>query len=170
MKKSALIILDVQEVFLLDQAPIYKGLEIIDNIVLAKKKLEAKGALIINTQHLFGGMFGFDIDGTKSGDILDSIKSSNVIKKSSPNPFAEKEFVDLLNDNQITDLIICGFQTEYCVDTTFRIANSLGYNVQLLSDGHSSYDNEFVVAKDLIKHSNLTFSNAFGSLVSNKSL
>lgn len=37
-------------------------------------------------------------------------------------------------------LVICGVQTEVCVDTTCRAAAALGYDVTLVSDAHTTYD------------------------------
>lgn len=38
-------------------------------------------------------------------------------------------------------LIICGLQTDYCVNATVRQALTLGYDVVLAADAHSTVDN-----------------------------
>ena len=54
----------------------------------------------------------------------------------------------------IHQLIICGIQTEQCVDTTCRGASDLGYSIILVEDGHSTFDSPVLKAADIIKHHN----------------
>ncbi len=56
----------------------------------------------------------------------------------------------------IKKLIVGGIQTEYCVGTTSRRAYSLGYEVTLVEDGHSTWDNKHITAKQVIAHHNTT--------------
>jgi len=44
--------------------------------------------------------------------------------------------------------------TEYCVDTTCRRAISLGYDVTLVSDAHTTVDNKLLTAAQIIAHHN----------------
>ena len=50
-------------------------------------------------------------------------------------------------------------QSEYCDDTTTRRALALGYPVVLVSDGHSTLDNDVLPAELIIKHHNSTLVN-----------
>ena len=43
----------------------------------------------------------------------------------------------------ITHLVVTGMQTEFCVDTTCRRAISLGLDVTLVSDAHTTVDAAF---------------------------
>lgn len=165
-KQTALIILDVQNVFFSEQAPIFNGEEVIKNILQVKEKAKKKGVLVITTQHLFGDMFGFPIDNTIAGEIRQELCGNIIVKKSTPNPFIEEELMSLLKDKNIKNIIIAGFQSEYCVDTSCRAARSLGFNVTLISDAHTTYSNEFVEASSIIKHTNLTMGNAFAKVIS----
>src|SRR5438105_11232854 len=45
----------------------------------------------------------------------------------------------------ITNLIVVGDQTEYCVDTTVRRATTLGYNVTVAGDAHTTDDDDEAV-------------------------
>ena len=44
--------------------------------------------------------------------------------------------------------------TEYCVDTTARRAVSMGYDVTLVSDAHTTIDNKLLTAAQIIAHHN----------------
>ena len=50
-------------------------------------------------------------------------------------------------------LVVTGMQTEFCVDTTCRRAISLGLNVTLVSDAHTTIDAAFP-AEQIIRHHN----------------
>ena len=64
----------------------------------------------------------------------------------------------------IHKLIIAGIQTEFCVDTTTRRAYSLGYQVTLVQDAHSTWDTENITAAQIIAHHNLTLGGWFAKL------
>jgi len=53
----------------------------------------------------------------------------------------------------VTHLIVAGMQTEYCVDTTCRRAISLGFDVTLVADGHTT-SGGLLPAADVIRHHN----------------
>lgn len=56
-------------------------------------------------------------------------------------------------------LVVCGFQSEFCVDTTTRRALALGYPVTLVADGHSTTDNGVLSAAQISAHHNATLTN-----------
>ena len=64
----------------------------------------------------------------------------------------------------IGHLIIAGIQTEYCIDTTCRRASSLGYEVTLVADAHSTWDTEHLSAWQIIDHPNQVLSGWFVTL------
>ena len=67
----------------------------------------------------------------------------------------------------MTELAICGMQTDFCVDTTTRRALALGFPVVLVSDGHTTLSNKTLSASQIIDHHNETLSNieSFGNVV-----
>lgn len=60
----------------------------------------------------------------------------------------------MLQDECIADVVICGVQTEYCVDTTCKSTFSHGLRVELASDGHSTFDSDLLSAEQIIAHHN----------------
>ncbi len=58
-------------------------------------------------------------------------------------------------------LIVVGAQSEVCVDTTCRRAFSLGFDVVLPADGHSTWDNDVLTASQIIAHTNRTLAQWF---------
>jgi nicotinamidase-related amidase len=77
-----------------------------------------------------------------------------VVEKKTPDAFHETNLHDELGSRGIRDLVVAGLQTEYCVDTTCRRAFSLGYNVVLVRDAHSTWDGAVLSAAQIIEHHN----------------
>ncbi len=53
----------------------------------------------------------------------------------------------------VNHLVVVGARTEYCVDTTCRRAVTLGFDVTLAADGHTTGDGA-IPADFIIKHHN----------------
>lgn len=68
--------------------------------------------------------------------------------------FLNTDLLARLQGAGIGDIVLCGVQTEYCVDTTCRSAFSHGLRVELASDGHSTYDSDLLSASQIIAHHN----------------
>lgn len=88
-------------------------------------------------------------------------------RKTTPDSFLRTGLHALLTDRGIDRLVICGLQSDYCVDTTVRRALALGYPVTLVSDGHSTVDNGVLTAAQISAHHNATLRNmqSFGPRV-----
>ena len=51
---------------------------------------------------------------------------------------------------------LCGYATEFCVDTTTRSAAAHGYHVVLASDAHTTHDKPHADAQQIRAHHNAT--------------
>ena len=63
-----------------------------------------------------------------------------MIGKTASDSFYRTSLEDELRRLGTTQLIVTGMQTEFCVDTTCRRALSLGFDVTLVSDAHTTKD------------------------------
>lgn len=68
--------------------------------------------------------------------------------------FLKTDLCSMLQGMNINDVVICGVQTEFCVDTTCKSAFSHGLRVELAMDGHSTFDSEILSAEQIIAHHN----------------
>ena len=73
------------------------------------------------------------------------------IKKTHLNSFYKTKLQEVLNNLQVRELEICGAQTEFCVDTTIKMAHGLGYQLSMKCGASSTFDNQFMTAKQTIK-------------------
>ncbi len=72
--------------------------------------------------------------------------------------FLRTDLEEKLRSLDITNLVICGYASEFCIDNTTRRATGLGYTVQLVSDAHTTHEKKHLSAKKIREHHNLTLS------------
>lgn len=120
-----------------------------------KTQAEAAGIPVILVQHadqdLIPGTAGWDLRGEiapRGGNI--------VIQKTSCDSFFETGLHDQLRALSADHLVIGGCQTQYCVDTAVRRAVSLGFDVTLIGDGHTTVDWGALGFEQIIAHHNAT--------------
>ncbi|MBX8459469.1 cysteine hydrolase [Enterobacter sp. RIT637] len=95
---------------------------------------------------------------------LDVKEQDVVFTKRYPSCFRDTELQRELNQRGIKQLVIAGMKTEFCVDTTCRAAPELGFRTVLISDAHTTMDNEHLSASDIISHHNSTLAGPFVTL------
>jgi nicotinamidase-related amidase len=111
---------------------------------------------VIYVQHS-GGDGAPDEPGTPGWAIHPAIAPAGgdtVVHKRDPDAFQGTNLQAVLESGEIGKLVVVGIQTEYCVDTTCRRAYSLGYEVTLVADGHSTWDGDALTAEQIIAHHN----------------
>lgn len=77
-----------------------------------------------------------------------------VVHKTACDSFFETTLGAELARREVTGLIITGCMTQYCVDTTVRRAVSLGYDVELVADGHMTAGADGLSFEQIIAHHN----------------
>lgn len=75
-----------------------------------------------------------------------------LMEKSACDAFLETNLDEMLRQRGITELIIVGCATDFCVDTTVRSAAAHGYEVTVASDGHTTRDRPHLSAAKIIEH------------------
>jgi len=88
----------------------------------------------------------FFIFGTKGTDIHSSVSplpDETVIEKHFPNCFLQTELLSVLNESDITDIVICGAMSHMCIDTTVRAAKELGFKCTLIADACAARNLKF---------------------------
>jgi len=150
MIADALLIIDMQNgVCKSDNCEIENLNECIHRINNRIKQYRLKGKPIIFIQHndesLFNGEFSWQIISE-----LDCQKEDLYIQKTHANSFYKTELQYVLSSFSIINIEICGAQTEYCVDSTIKVAHGLGYNLQMYSGLSTTYDNDYMKAQQMI--------------------
>ena len=158
--KSAVLVIDLQIGLFKEEVKPFD----FDNSILRINKITSharKGNLpVIFIQHeKSGSVLEFDSIGWKLVPDLDSEVSDLYVRKTTPNSFIKTNLAELLSQHDIKNLIVCGYATEFCVDSTIRGGAALGYSIQIASDAHTTHDKEHASAEFIINHHNETLSN-----------
>jgi nicotinamidase-related amidase len=165
---TALLIIDVQQVLCLGEQAAYEVERVVERINLVSRKARAAGALVVVIQHeTRGGEMDYGTENWNLAPALETHAGDIHVRKTATDSFHRTELHALLQSRGVTDLIICGLQSDFCVDTTTRRAMALGYPVILVSDGHSTMDNGVLTAAQISAHHNQTLSSieSFGPRV-----
>lgn len=99
--------------------------------------------------------------GSKAWALIDSLtveSTDYMVRKTTPNAFLRTNLQDILEKEQVRKLVVCGYATEYCVDSTVRGGAALGYCIDVMADGHTTHDKEHASAEAIRKHHNATLS------------
>lgn len=85
----------------------------------------------------------------------------HLFNKTRPSCFLGTDLAQQLNAAQVNELVIVGMKTQFCIDTTCRVAVELGLSVVLPEDGHTCMDTPALKAQAIIEHHNATLAGAF---------
>lgn len=154
MERTALVVVDSQEgIFGRGEHAAWRAEDTLFNIRLLIGKARAAKMPVVYIQHddegLPHGSAGWQVCREIEPEAQDSI-----IEKHTIDSFYKTELDAELRHLGIKTLIICGMQTEYCVDTICRRAFTMGYNAYLVADGHTTHDNGILTAAQIIAHHN----------------
>ncbi len=154
--KYAVIVIDVQQGLFVSEAPAFVE-STIKNINLVTDKARKLDVPVIFIHHTRS-----DCGLASGSDAWQIVKEVSVhlddlhIEKSTPDSFLNTSLQDELVARGVTDLAICGYATEFCVDTTVRRAAALKYNVTLIADAHTTHDKPHASAEWVRSHHNAT--------------
>src|SRR5438552_12280182 len=166
--KAALLVIDVQQGLCEGEHNAFESADVIGRINRVSAKARAAGIPVIFIQHESEGEYlEFGTHAWQLAQALHTEPSDLRIRKTTPDSFLNTDLQATLQAGAITDLIICGMHTEFCVDTTTRKALALGYPVVLVEDAHTTESNEHLSAAQIIWHHNDTLANisSFGPRV-----
>jgi len=163
-----LLVVDVQ-VGMFDSpliSPVYGGEQLLTKVNDLIERARSFRVPVIYVQHSGGS--GHPLEhGTRGWQIHPIISPSDgdlVVQKQTPDSFYHTSLQQELEAKRIKKLTLVGIQTEYCVDTTCRRAFSLGYDVTLVKDAHSTWDTKILAAQQIIDHHNEILGSWFATL------
>lgn len=152
---TALVVIDMQ-VGLIE--PAYRSKEVLESINTLLNKARTTETPVIYVQH--DEPKGHELEaGAPAWEIHPAIapkEGEPVVHKRASDSFHATSLQRELETRGIKHLVVVGCQTEYCVDTSVRRATTMGYNVTLVKDAHTTidYDEAVLTAAQRIDYHN----------------
>jgi nicotinamidase-related amidase len=161
---TALLIIDVQRALCSGEYQCYDIHNIIEKINGLSSKARRTGVPVVLIQHEEkDGLLAHDAEGWQLAEGLETSLKDLRVRKTTPDSFYQTDLRKLLPSEDFERLVICGLQTDYCVNATVRQAHQLGYDVVLVADAHSTVDNGNMSAEDVITEHNKDLAHLTGA-------
>lgn len=134
---AALLVIDVQQAVVEGGVDVSGVLGRINALLLRARDI---GTPVIFVQHedLEDPQLRNGSPGWQFADGLDYQENEPIVAKSYRDSFAQTTLNDLLQKYGVGRLIVTGAQSDYCVQTSALSALQHGYDVTLVSDGHTT--------------------------------
>ena len=148
---DALLIVDVQKGMFAAEPP-HDGEAVVARIAGLLAQARAKGVPVFHVQH--DGGPGDELErGAPGFPICDAVAprpGEPVFVKTTRSAFASTGLERALRAAGVDHIVICGMQTEFCVGTTLLGAVDRGFRMTVVSDGHTTFDNEILPAEKIV--------------------
>jgi nicotinamidase-related amidase len=166
--KTAVLVIDVQQALCSGDDAAFEAPRVIERINVLTGNARAAGAPVVFIQHEeAGGPLAPGSAGWQLAEGLQAAPTDLYLRKTATDSFHATELHAMLQRQGVRRLVVCGLQSDFCVDTTTRRALALGYPVVLVSDAHTTVDNGLLPAAQISRHHELTLSriDSFGPRV-----
>jgi nicotinamidase-related amidase len=157
--KQALLLIDIQQGMFGPDEICHEPERLLANAGGLLVRARAAGVPVFHVQHCEEG--GPLAPNTAAWQIRPEVTPRDgepVTQKLACSSFYQTGLDERLRAAGIDRLVIAGLQTEFCIDTACRVAQSLGYRVTLAGDAHSTMDSPVIKAGDIIRHHNYVLS------------
>lgn len=132
----ALLVIDVQNVYFTGSLPVSYPEGSFENILKAMDGAASNGVPVIVVQHGASGIGAFE-RGRESWRLHPEVarrKCALLVEKTLPGSFTGTQLESWLREHNIDTVVIAGYMTQMCCDTTSRQAVHLGFKVEFLSN------------------------------------
>jgi nicotinamidase-related amidase len=160
---TALLIIDVQRALCSGEWAAHDIGRVLARINALGARARAAGAPVVLVQHEEdAGPLRAGSDGWQLAEALETAPADLRLRKTTPDSFHRTALQRLLQERGVDALVVCGLQSDFCVDTTVRRALALGYHVTLAADAHTTLDNGVLSAAQITAHHNATLAQMTG--------
>jgi nicotinamidase-related amidase len=165
-RDTALVVIDMQTI-LFDPAP-PEAEEVVARINGLAARARLAGVPVAWVQHeTAAGDLVADTPGWRLHPGLATEASDLFVRKTMSDAFLRTGLHALLADRDVRHVTVCGYSSEFCVDSSVRGAASRGYAVTLAADAHTSHDKPHATGLQIRTHENETLRNisSFGVVI-----
>jgi hypothetical protein len=140
---TALLLIDLQHALLdLDPRP-DDAAQVIERVNALAARARATGVPVLWVQHESatpGHALAHGSPGWALAHGLQTAASDLLFRKTTPDSFLRTGLGDWLAAHGVTRLVIAGYASEFCIDTSTRSAAARGLAVTLAADAHTTHD------------------------------
>lgn len=161
--KTALLVIDIQKGLIAE-----KPYQLETFLAKAKSLIDQarkRDITVIYVRHQDEAL----IPGSTAWQIEDEIrpeKTDIIIDKSYNSAFKETKLEEILKELQVEQLIVIGMATNYCIDTTIKVAFEKGYEIIVPKGATTTSNNPYITAKQLVNYyEEIIWQNRFADLV-----
>lgn len=155
--KSAVLVIDVQAILFDPEPQPFESEVVLNTINGVTKWARDKSFPVIFIQHEQpNSLIEYGSDGWGLQSKLITQASDYFVRKTTPDSFLHTKLKRLLEELGVDNVVVCGYASEFCVDTTVRRAAGLGYPVTLVSDAHTTHDKVHATGAQIRAHHNAT--------------
>ncbi|MBV1843576.1 cysteine hydrolase family protein [Photobacterium ganghwense] len=155
--KPAVLVIDVQSILFDPEPQPFESQMVLNKINEVTKLARAKSIPVIFIQHEQPNtVIEYESGGWALQSSLVTQAGDHFVRKTTPDSFLNTNLQSVLSELEVDSLIVCGYASEFCVDTTIRRAAGLGYPVTLVSDAHTTHDKEHATGSQIRAHHNAT--------------
>ena len=144
---TAFIVIDIQNDYFKSGRKTLEGSE--EASLKAKKLLDffrKKGVLVVHVQHIAKSAkstyFLPDTDGAKIHKDALPIAGEKIVTKSKVSSFEDTDLGEYLDSKNIKELILCGMQTNVCLEKAAMVATEKKYGVKVIEDAAAAVKKE----------------------------
>lgn len=169
--KPALLVIDLQRAMCSGEYAMADIDAVTDRINTLAEQARAAGAPVVLIQHEEPeGPLRFDAEDWQLSERFAAGPDDLRVRKTTPDSFHRTDLQRVLKERGVDRLVLCGLQSDFCVDSTARSALAHGYPVVLAADAHATMDNGVLSAAQIVAHHNATLANmsSFGPRVAVK--
>ncbi len=157
MDRAALLLIDVQREYFDLASPLHipDGPRVLDRLVEILAAARTAGLPVIHVRHEEESGVGVFEPGSPNIEIMADVAplaGEPIVLKHLPGSFDGTDLEDILSEVGAQALIIGGFMTHMCIDTTTREALIRAISVTVLADGSATRDLESPLSGDLVPH------------------
>jgi nicotinamidase-related amidase len=155
---AALVVIDMQAA-LFEPEPA-EAQQVVARINGLAARARLAGVPVVWVQHETAtGDLVADTPGWRLHPGLVTAPSDLVVRKAMSDAFLRTDLHARLAERGVRHLAVCGYSSEFCVDSSVRGAASRGYAVTLASDAHTSHDKPHATGLQIRLHENETLRN-----------
>jgi nicotinamidase-related amidase len=145
---SCLIVIDLQNDYFPGGNMELVGIEAAAaNARLLLDRYRETGSAVIHVQHLAarpGATFFLpETAGAATNELVTPQANEIVVVKNYPNSFRGTSLLEILQQEKVDHLVICGAMSHMCIDATVRAAFDLGFTCLVAEDACATRDLEF---------------------------